>query len=176
MLGHNYTNFTSKEVAAKILTAMQECIDTGHAAFVLNRRKQRFMRVDIVRFVSGVYSFQFTGTTGQDLGSMILRAMFNWAPEDDRQFTKLTVALHERSEHPLITVARNAQKLQAALLMGCKETFTLLGNRKVVGVVKRNWMGRKVLWLFKEVSGMYTLIRQTPEVLASVTYREPLSV
>lgn len=174
VLKYNYTNFTSSTAAAKILKAMDETMRTGYAAYIENRKGQRFMRVNIVKGETGYY-FQFFGGSAQDLGAIILRAMFDWAPEQDQAFTKLLVKLYERKEHPLVTLAKNAQKLSAALSLGCKELFTLLGNRKVAGLVKRTWWGRKDLWVFTEDSGVYKLVRQTPEVYAAITYREALT-
>jgi hypothetical protein len=109
----NRTNFVSAGFAFRLIAAMQGAMNDGYAHYVENRHGQRWLRVNVVSLEgNNGYSFQFLANNGQEVGHLILQALFNWSVEAERLFTGLVNELYTRKEHPLVTVRRREAELE----------------------------------------------------------------
>jgi hypothetical protein len=108
----NRTNFTSAAFASRLIAAMQGAMSDGYAHYVENRHGQRWLRVNVVSLEGcNGYTFQFLAMNGQEVGHLILQALFNWSVEAERLFTGLVNELYTRNEHPLVTARRRDAEL-----------------------------------------------------------------
>lgn len=105
---YNRTNFVPNGFAVRLLKAMQGALTDGYAHYVDNRRGQRWLRVNVVSSEGSDngYAFQFLADSGQEVGHLLLQALFSWSPEVEREFSGLVNELYTRKEHPLITARR----------------------------------------------------------------------
>ncbi|WYW04258.1 hypothetical protein Kompost2_00008 [Pseudomonas phage vB_PpuP-Kompost-2] len=107
MQRYNRTNFTSSAFASRLIAAMQGAMTDGYAHYVENRHGQRWLRVNVVSLEGdNGYTFQFLAKNGQEVGHLILQALFVWSNEAERLFTGLVNELYTRKEHPLVTARR----------------------------------------------------------------------
>lgn len=105
---YNRTNFTSNGFAVRLLKAMRGALTDGYAHYVENRQGKRWLRVNVVTAEGSDngYAFQFLANNGQEVGHLLLQALFHWSQEVEREFSGLVNELYTRSEHPLITARR----------------------------------------------------------------------
>ena len=86
---YNRTNFVSNGFAARLLKAMRGALTDGYAHYVENRQGKRWLRVNVVTAEgsdSG-YAFQFLANNGQEVGHLLLSALFVWddvIPDEQR--------------------------------------------------------------------------------------------
>lgn len=106
MQRYNRTNFVSAAFAERLIAAMRGALNDGYAHYVENRHGQRWLRVDVKPDEFGGYTFQFLAGSGQDVGHLILQAIFVWSKEAEAAFSGLLSELYTRSEHPLLTARR----------------------------------------------------------------------
>ncbi|WGH28267.1 hypothetical protein 10P302A_gene0007 [Pseudomonas phage 10P302A] len=106
MQRYNRTNFTSSGFAVRLIAAMQGAIHDGYAHYVENRQGKRWLRVNVVSEGDNGYTFQFLANNGQEVGHLILSALFVWGDDLERQFSALMSELYTRTEHPLVTARR----------------------------------------------------------------------
>lgn len=104
----NYTAFTSASMALKITAAMSHCLSTGEVVRVANRRGKEFLLVAIVKDRLG-YTFSFRSMYDDaEVGAMILKAHHEWPESSSNFFWQLAAASYELTEHPFITVSKQA--------------------------------------------------------------------
>lgn len=105
---YNRTNFVSNGFAVRLLKAMRGALTDGYAHYVENRQGKRWLRVNVVSAEgsNNGYAFQFLANNGQEVGHLLLQALFHWSQEVEREFSELVNELYTRSEHPLITARR----------------------------------------------------------------------
>ncbi|ADV35662.1 hypothetical protein phiIBB-PF7Ap02 [Pseudomonas phage phiIBB-PF7A] len=147
MIALNYTSFTSREVAAKILAAMQEVRATGNAVRVLNRRGKAFLLVTIHKDALG-YAFKFIAEDGTEVGQMIQRASNDW---DNPTFTAYWSILSwawDLKEHPLLSLSKLAAQAEAMKGQGATHKVTCYGGTVQYGAYQRDWLCRRRLYLF----------------------------
>uniref|UniRef100_A0AAU8BTP1 Uncharacterized protein n=1 Tax=Pseudomonas phage PMBT23 TaxID=3137284 RepID=A0AAU8BTP1_9VIRU len=162
---YNRTNFVTNVVAVKILAAMEAALHDGLQHYVENKRGQRWLRV-CIRPVEGTgsrYTFEFHAVNGQEVGHLILQALFVWSSENERRFSTLLGKLHGLREHPYILKLRSdAQALQDAadtarreLLkkLGASHSFRTPSGITVLGRYTRNWLGRKQFLAIADAQG-----------------------
>lgn len=114
MQRYNRTNFTSGAFAFRLIAAMQGAMSDGYAHYVENRHGQRWLRVNVVSLEgNNGYSFQFLANNGQEVGHLILQALFVWSNEAERLFTGLVNELYTRLEHPLLTARRELAQVDS---------------------------------------------------------------
>lgn len=148
----NYTSFTSAQISTKILAAMQEAKATGNAVRVQNRRGQDFLLVVIHKDSLG-YAFKFLDVNGHDCGKMIQRASSVW---DNAVFVAYWAILSwawDLKEHPLLTIQREAAKLERLKEMGATHVFITYGGFKQYGGYQRDWLGRKRPYVLCDARG-----------------------
>lgn len=108
MQRYNRTNFVSNGFAVRLLKAMRGALTDGYAHYVENRQGKRWLRVNVVSSEGSDngYAFQFLADNGQEVGHLLLQALFHWSQEVEREFSELVNELYTRSEHPLLTARR----------------------------------------------------------------------
>lgn len=151
----NRTNFVTTTVAGKIIEAMRAALGDGLQHYVENKHGQRWLRV-CIRPVDGSdskFTFEFHAGNGQQVGHLILEAMFNWHRDQERAFSELLGELYHYSVHPY-TAARQAEReakrkkvetlrRDALKGMGVTHSFRTMSGHTLLGRYKRDWLGRK---------------------------------
>jgi hypothetical protein len=152
---YNRTNFVTSAVAVKILKAMQGALKDGLQHYVENKRGQRWLRV-CIQSVDGSdnrFTYKFHAGNGQDVGHLILQALFVWGDDLEREFSVLMGELYRLTNHPY-TLARQkvAQDLVESADKAVREHLASIGvthvfkapnGFTVLGRYARNWLGRK---------------------------------
>lgn len=176
MIALNYTSFTSPQVATKILAAMQEVKATGNAVRVLNRRGKAFLLVTIHKDSLG-YAFKFIAEDGTEVGKMIQRASNVWDNAVFCAYWALLSFAWDLKEHPLLTLQKEAAKLERLKEMGATHVFITYGGFKQYGGYQRDWLGRKRPYLLCDSRGRVygTPCKMTKEAQAFIARIEVLS-
>ncbi len=162
---YNRNNFVTNAVASKILAAMEAALHDGLQHYVENKRGQRWLRV-CIRPVDGTdnrFTFEFHAGNGQQVGHLILQALFVWESDKERHFSTLIAQLYRLTTHPY-TLAR--QKEAQALLdkadkerrdwlkaRGVTHSFKAPGGITYLGRWSRNWLGRKQFIAIADAQG-----------------------
>lgn len=95
----SHTAFVSPKVQLDVLEAMQQAIRQGHSAYLLNRRRRPWLRVDVKHDSHGRRYFQFLDRQGRTVGHSLRRAVLGaWNLFFRRQFLDLEQALLPRSD------------------------------------------------------------------------------
>ena len=169
----NYTSFTMKGL--EIRQAMARVLKTGEAVRMLNRNKQPFLLVTLVKDALG-YCFRFIDTDGRDVGHMILKAAVrNWTDLDSLHFWSLNAESYDLNEHPLVTVAReeSVKRLQAeriALLkaQGVTHVAKTYGGTELHVGYQRDWLGRKRMYAVQADGSFKKVQREAFHMIAKV--------
>lgn len=148
---YNRTNFMTSEVARKIIAAMQGALNDGLQHYIENRLGQRWLRVCVrpVEGSEGHYTFAFHAGNGQDVGHLILQALFSWSHDLEHSFSLLLGELYARKVHPY-TTARQQKELDIRReeeatfkfrlrAVGATESFRTLEGATVYGKMVRRW-------------------------------------
>lgn len=152
---YNRTNFVTNAVASKILAAMEAALHDGLQHYVENKRGQRWLRV-CIRPIEGSdnrFSFEFHAGNGQEVGRLILQALFMWSSDNERHFSTLLGKLFVLSQHPYtLKLLSDAQAERDAAdkerrdwlkARGVTHSFKAPGGITYLGRWTRNWLGRK---------------------------------
>jgi hypothetical protein len=152
---YNRTNFVTSAVAVKILKAMQGALKDGLQHYIENKRGQRWLRV-CIQSVDGSdnrFTFKFHAGNGQDVGHLILQALFVWSDDLEREFSVLMGELYRLTNHPYTLAGRKvaqdrvdaADKAAREHLesIGVTHVFKAPNGFTVLGRYARNWLGRK---------------------------------
>uniref|UniRef100_A0AAU6VZ98 Membrane protein n=2 Tax=unclassified Ghunavirus TaxID=2749940 RepID=A0AAU6VZ98_9CAUD len=158
----NRTNFVTQTVAAKIIEAMKAALNDGLQHYVENKRGQRWLRV-CIKPVQGCgaaqYTYEFLAGNGQDVGHLILEALFVWNPTHERMFSMLVGTSYGLTAHPYTTARRRAiQEKRKAVERDLKDrgvtsSFRTDGGITLLGRWKRSWLGRKVFEVLADAKG-----------------------
>lgn len=162
---YNRTNFVTSTVAAKICSAMTLALSDGLQHYVENKNGQRWLRV-CVKPIEGSdkqFSFEFLAGNGQDVGHLILQAMFNWSAEHEREFSVLLGECYSLTEHPYTVnrqkaVAAEKLKRQQAhtkylKAQGITHSFRVPSGLTYLGRWKRLWWGGKRFEVLADAAG-----------------------
>ncbi|AUV61713.1 hypothetical protein HOS76_gp19 [Pseudomonas phage Henninger] len=152
---YNRTNFVTNAVAVKILAAMEGALADGLQHYVENKRGQRWLRV-CIRPIEGSdnrFSFEFHAGNGQEVGHLILQALFVWSSDNERHFSTLLGKLYVLRQHPYtLKLLSDAQAERDAAdkerrdwlkARGVTHSFKAPGGITYLGRWTRNWLGRK---------------------------------
>lgn len=152
---YNRTNFVTNVVAVKIIAAMEAALHDGLQHYVENKRGQRWLRV-CIQPVDGThsrYTFEFHAGNGQEVGHLILQALFVWSSENERRFSTLLGKLNGLREHPYtLKLLSDSQALRDKAnkdrrdwlrARGMTHSFKAPGGITYLGRWTRNWLGRK---------------------------------
>lgn len=128
----NYTAFTSASMALKITAAMSHCLSTGEVVRVANRRGKAFLLVAIVKDRLG-YTFSFRSMYDDaEVGELILRAHHEWPESSSNVFWQLAAASYELTEHPFVTVSKEAYEVPVDITASGVQVFSeLLEQQRV---------------------------------------------
>lgn len=161
----NRTNFVTATFVEKLLEAMRYALATGYAHYVENRHGQRWLRVTVLYTDSPTdrLSFQFLAGRGQNVGDLILQALFHWHPDHEREFSRLLGELYAMTEHPY-TVNRRAAIAAQKLLreqehkeylksQGITHSFRTPSGITYLGRWERSWWGRKRFRAIADATG-----------------------
>lgn len=174
----NYTSFAMKGL--EIRQAMAHVLKTGESVRMLNRNRQPFLLVTIAKDPLG-YCFRFLDTEGRDVGHMILKAAVrNWTELDGSLFWRLNAEAYDLKEHPLVTVARQAELDRpdrlAKLHRATHKVITYGGAVIGYGGWQRDWLGRKRFYLVADKQGLTygKTVKMTTEAFLMVARLEVL--
>ncbi|ALO79966.1 hypothetical protein AU161_gp06 [Pseudomonas phage PPPL-1] len=152
---YNRTNFVTTAVAVKILAAMEGALADGLQHYVENKRGQRWLRVCIkpIEGSDNRFTFEFHAGNGQEVGHLILQALFTWSSDNERHFSTLLGKLYALRLHPYtLWRQKEAQEKQEAAdkerrewlkARGITHSFKAPGGITYLGRWVRNWLGRK---------------------------------
>lgn len=128
----NYTAFTSASMALKITSAMSHCLSTGEVVRVANRRGKEFLLVAIVKDCLG-YTFSFRSMYDDaEVGELILKAHHEWPESSSNFFWQLAAASYELTEHPFVTVSKEAYEVPVDITASGVQVFSeLLEQQRV---------------------------------------------
>lgn len=152
---YNRTNFVTSVVASKILAAMEGALADGLQHYVENKRGQRWLRVCIkpIEACDSLYGFEFHAGNGQEVGHLILQALFTWDSDKERHFSTLLGKLYALRDHPYtLKLLSDAQAERDAAdkerrdwlkARGVTHSFKAPGGITYLGRWTRNWLGRK---------------------------------
>lgn len=162
----NRTNFVTNRVAANILQAMQKALSDGLQHYVENKRGQRWLRV-CIKPVDGSdnrFTYEFLAGNGQDVGHLILQALFVWDSTYEATFARLIGELYSLTKHPytlrrqaVAKVKREAAerlRLERLKAMGVTHSFRTDSGTTLLGRWRRSWLGRKVFEVLSDHSGL----------------------
>lgn len=161
----NYTSFAMKGL--EIRQAMAHVLKTGESVRMLNRNKQPFLLVTLVKDALG-YCFRFIDTDGRDVGHMILKAAVrNWTDLDSLHFWSLNAESYDLKEHPLVTVGREeaVKRLKAQGVTHVAKTYG--GTELHVGY-QRDWLGRKRMYAVQADGSFKKVQREAFHMIAKV--------
>lgn len=90
----SHTAFVSPKVQLDVLEAMQQAVRQGHSAYLMNRRRRPWLRVDVKHDPHGRRYYQFLDRHGRTVGHSLRRAVLDaWNLFFRRQFLDLEQAL-----------------------------------------------------------------------------------
>lgn len=172
----NYTSFAMKGL--EIRQAMAHVLKTGESVRMLNRNKQPFLLVTLVKDALG-YCFRFIDTDGRDVGHMILKAAVrNWTDLDSLHFWSLNAESYDLTEHPLVTLAREehvahlkAERIALLKAQGVTHEARTYGGHKFHVGFQRDWLGRKRMYAVQPDGSFKKVSR---EVFLMINWTEPL--
>lgn len=173
----NYTSFSNPKVALEIRAAMVHVLKTGEVVRLLNRHKQPWLLVTIIKDTLG-YRFAFLDTENGEQGHNIRKACIRvWSDLDSLSFWSLNAESYDLTEHPLVTVAREeavkaAKAMEEALLRaeGVTHVAHSWGGSKIHVAYQRNWLGKRVLYALQ--SGTNNWQKVSKEALACIRHVE----
>lgn len=170
----NYTSFTHPKVALEIRAAMAHVLKTGEVVRLVNRRKQPWLLVTIIKDSLG-YRFAFLDTENGEQGHNILKACIRvWSDLDSLSFWSLNAESYELTEHPMVTVGREeaAKAMEKSLLKahGVTHVAVSWGGSKIHVAYQRNWLGKPVLYALQ--SGTNNWQKVSKEALACIHHVE----
>lgn len=179
----NYTSFTNPKVALEIRTAMAHVLKTGEAVRLLNRNKQPWLLVTVLKDELG-YRFAFLDVENNEQGHNILVACIRqWSDLDSLSFWSLNAEAYDLKEHPLVTVAREAaieadnerqlEEEAARIVELHKDGVTHIahtwgGVQHLIGY-QRNWYGKRVMYVW---NGPGQWHKVSPEALQMIHHVE----
>lgn len=178
MISLNYTSFTHPKVALEIRSAMAHVLKTGECVRLVNRNKQPWLLVTLIKDTLG-YRFAFLDVTNGEQGHNILKACIrSWGDLDSLSFWSLQAESYDLTEHPLITVAREeAQRAEEEAYkadlkaLGVTHTAHSWGGTVFHAAYQRDWLGRKRLYVLGK--GNSAWLKVTKEALACIRHVEP---
>lgn len=150
----NYTSFASATTMANLIHAMDSVMTTGYSERLKNRKGENWLLVTLVKDTLG-YRFAFIDTEGREVGDMVLKAAVRcWSDEAAVDFWRLNAMAYDITVHPLVMKAREeAQRTSIYLIKATHKVTTYGGATLGYGLYKRDWLGRKRLWLTADSTG-----------------------
>lgn len=175
----NYTSFASK--GFEIRQAMHTVLTTGEAVRLKNRHGQHWLLIVLHKDTLG-YTFRFLDNDNRDVGHMILKAAVRvWSDLDMEVFWRLNAEAYDLKEHPLVTVARQAELERpdrlAKLHRATHKVITYGGAVIGYGGWQRDWLGRKRFYLVADKQGLAygKTVKMTTEAFLMVARLEVLA-
>lgn len=162
---YNRTNFVTSSVAAKIIEAMTNARADGLQHYVTNKHEQRWLRVCIkpVEGCASGFTFEFLAGNGQDVGHLIMQALFVWQDSFVVAFGQLLSELYSVTAHPYelakAAVLREQRQARADHLIGSLKdrgvthSFRTPAGITVFGRFVRSWFGRKGFEVIADATG-----------------------
>lgn len=179
----NYTSFSNPKVALEIRAAMATVLNTGEAVRLVNRRKQPWLLVTLIKDSLG-YRFAFLDVTNTEQGHNILKACVSvWSDLDCMAFWKLNAHAYDLTEHPLITLAREqavkadeeyqleqeAERKSELRADGVTHVAHTWGGVQHLIGYQRNWYGKRVMYVW---NGPGQWHKVSPEALQMIHHVE----
>lgn len=159
---YNRTNFTSATVAAKILDGMRSVLETGLAAYITNKKGERYLRIQIVQNFgcAGGYAWQFLAGSSQDVSGPIAdAAWFSWDLSAAVDYECLQFVVAKLTEHPRRTfeeaervrIEAQRQRINAEITARKERVERLECNVRLHAVMK----GRGATHIIRTDAGKY---------------------